>query len=171
MAHAKVNELRARTGKAWAHLKAQLQGMEPHLDKSDGPGEWTTREVLSHLLFESGWKPVPLLKTFADKNLPVVDIKPSDTHVSGERKTMTLKQFVDALDTQRRELMGYLDGLSEAELSRKSRIPLFKEIMGTDEIDIPTYVGALFAYHWDDHAGQLAKIRKAAGLPDAKGQQ
>jgi len=28
-------------------------------------------------------------------------------------------------------------------------------------------LGALFGYHWDDHAGQLAKIRKAAGLPDA----
>ena len=168
MAHAKVNELRARSDKAWAQLRAQLQGMEPHLDKSDAPGQWTTREVLSHMLFEPGWKPVPLLKTFAEKNLPVININPGDTDVSGERKTMTLKQFADALDTQRREVMAYLDGLSEAELSRKSRIPLFKEIMGTDEVDIPTYVGALFEYHWNDHAGQLAKIRKAAGLPDAK---
>jgi hypothetical protein len=56
--------------------------------------------------------------------------------------------------------MAYLDGLSEAELSRKSRIPIFKEIMGTDEVDIPTFVGALFEYHWNDHAGQLAKARK-----------
>jgi hypothetical protein len=23
-------------------------------------------------------------------------------------------------------------------------------------------------YHWNDHAGQLAKIRQAAGLPEAK---
>jgi hypothetical protein len=35
--------------------------------------------------------------------------------------------------------------------------------MGTDEIAIPVFVGALFDYHWNDHAGQLAKIRKAAG--------
>ena len=168
MAHEKVNELRARTDKAWAHLKAQLQGIEPHLDKGDAPGQWTAREVLCHLLFEPGWKPVPLLKTFADKNLPVIDIKPGDTDVSGERNTMTLKQFADALDTQRREVMAYLDGLGEADLKRKSRIPIFKEIMGTDEVDIPTFVGALFEYHWSDHAGQIAKIRKAAGLPDAK---
>jgi len=168
MAHEKVNELRARTDKAWAHLKAQLQGIEPHLDKSDAPGQWTAREVLCHLLFEPGWKPVPLLKTFADKNLPVIDIKPGDTDVSGERNTMTLKQFADALDAQRREVMAYLDGLGEADLKRKSRIPIFKEIMGTDEVDIPTFVGALFEYHWSDHAGQIAKIRKAAGLPDAK---
>jgi len=168
MAHAKVDELRARSDKAWALLRAQLQGMEPHLDKSDAPGQWTTREVLSHMLFEPGWKPVPLLKTFAEKNLPVIDIKPGDTDASGDRKTMTLKQFADALDAQRREVMAYLDGLSEADLKRKSRIPIFKEIMGTEEVDIPTFVGALFEYHWNDHAGQIGKIRKAVGLPEAK---
>jgi len=81
---------------------------------------------------------------------------------------MTLKQFMDALDTQRREVSLYLDGLSEADLRRKARIPIFKELMGVDEIDIPTFVGALFEYHWNDHAGQLAKIRKAVGLPPAK---
>ena len=168
MAHAKVKDLRAQIDKAWAQLRAQLRGMEPHLDRSDAPGQWTTREVLSHLLFESGWKPVPLLKTFAHQNLPVIEINPGLVDVTGERKTMTLKQFADALDTQRRDVLNYLDGLSEADLGRKSRIPLFKEIKGTDEVDIPTFVGALFEYHWMDHVSQLAKIRKAVGLPDAK---
>src|SRR5215468_3513983 len=109
MAVAQVKELRARNDKAWAHLKAQMRGLEPYLDRSDAPGEWTAREVLAHLLFEPGWKPVPLLKTFALTNLPVVDIKPDVTDVSGERKTMTLKQFADALEAQRRDLMNYLD--------------------------------------------------------------
>ena len=168
MAHAKVNELRARSDKAWAQLRAQLRGMEPHLDKSDAPGQWTTREVLCHLLFEPGWKPVPLLKTFAYTNLPVIDVDPGLVEVTAERKTMTLKQFTDALDAQRRDVMNYLDGLTEAELGRRARIPIFKEIMGVDEVDIPTFVGALFEYHWNDHASQLAKIRKAVGLPDAK---
>jgi hypothetical protein len=40
--------------------------------------------------------------------------------------------------------------------------------MGTDEIPIHVYVGALFEQHWNSHAGQLAKIRKAVGLPEAK---
>ncbi len=168
MAHATVNDLRGRANKAWTQLRAQLQGMEPYLDKSDAPGQWTTREVLSHLLFEPGWKPVALLKTFANENLPVIDINPGLLDVTPERKTMTLKQFADALDTQRRDVLNYLDGLSEADLGRKSRIPLFKEIKGTDEVDIPTFVGALFEYHWMDHVSQLAKIRKAVGLPDAR---
>jgi len=168
MAHAKVNELRARTDKAWVQLRAHLQGMEPYLDRNDLPGQWTTREVLCHLLFEPGWKPVPLLKTFADKSLPVIDIQPGDADLTAERRTMTLKQFTDALEGQRRDVMNYLEGLSEADLNRKARIPIFKEIMGVDEIDIPTYVGALFEYHWNDHAGQLAKIRKAVGLPATK---
>ena len=37
--------------------------------------------------------------------------------------------------------------------------------MGTEEIPLAQYVGALYDYHWNDHAGQLAKIRTAAGLP------
>jgi len=168
MAHPKVKDMRARSDKAWTHLRAQLQGMEPYLDKSDQPGQWTTREVLCHLLFEPGWKPVPLLKTFADRDLPVINVNPGDADVTAERKAMTLKQFTDALEGQRRDVINYLEGLSEADLNRKARIPIFKEIMGIDEIDIPTFVGALFDYHWNDHAGQLAKIRQVVGLPNAK---
>lgn len=168
MPHAKTSDLRARIDKSWAHLKGQLQGMDAHMEATDAAGEWTTRQVLSHLLFEPGWKPVPLLKTFADKDLPVIEVDPGLTDVTGGRETMTLKQFMDALDTQRREVSLYLDGLNETDLKRKARIPIFKEIMGVDEIDIPTFVGALFEYHWNDHAGQIAKIRKAVGLAPAK---
>jgi hypothetical protein len=142
--------------------------MDPHLERADAPGEWTTRQVLCHLLFEPGWNPVDTLKTFAHTNLPVIEITPGLTDTSGSRATMSLRQFLDALDGQRKSVFGYLDSLNEADLQRKSRIPLFKEIMGTDEIPIPVFVGALFDYHWNDHAGQLAKIRKAAGLIEAK---
>lgn len=168
MASATVNELRKKTDAAWANLTRQLEGMEPHLERSDAPGEWTTRQVLCHLLFDPGWKPVPVLKTFATANLPVIEINPGKTQVTPERQQMTLPQFKDALDAQRREVFGYLETLSDADLARKARIPLFKQIMNTDEISIPVYVGAFFDYHWNDHAGQLAKIRKAVGLPAAK---
>ena len=162
-----VAELRKKTDAAWADLTRQLQGMEPHMDRADAPGEWTTRQVLAHLLFEAGWKPVPVLSSFATHDLPVIEIKPGLAEVTPERRTMTLGDFIDALDTQRREVFGYLEGLRDADLQRKARIPLFKQFMGTDEIAIPVYVGAMFAYHWSDHAGQFAKIRKAVGLPEA----
>jgi hypothetical protein len=48
--------------------------------------------------------------------------------------------------------------------NRQARIPLFKQFMQKEETPIAVYVGALFDYHWNDHAGQLGKIRKAAGL-------
>jgi hypothetical protein len=61
----------------------------------------------------------------------------------------------------------YLESLGDEDLQRKARIPLFKEFLGTDEVTIPTWVGAFFGVHWSDHAGQLAKIRKAVGLSEA----
>jgi hypothetical protein len=36
--------------------------------------------------------------------------------------------------------------------------------MGTDEIRGLMHVGALLGDHWNDHAGQLARIRQAVGL-------
>ena len=169
MASQVVADLRKRTDAAWENLNRQLQGMESHLDRADAPGEWTTRQVLAHLGFEPGSNPANLLKTFTERDLPLVDIKLGEVIVTPERKTMTLRQLLDALDAQRRSVYAYLETLPEADLERrKARIPLFKQFMGTDEISLAMFVGAMFDYHWNDHAGQLAKIRKAAGLPDAK---
>ena len=51
-------------------------GMEPHLDKSAAPGEWTTRQVLCHLLDDPDWKPAAVLKSFASSKLPLIQIDP-----------------------------------------------------------------------------------------------
>jgi hypothetical protein len=80
---------------------------------------------------------------------------------------MTTAQLLDALEAQRGEIFSYLESLDDADLGRKARIPLFKQFMGTDEIALPIYVGAMFDYHWNDHAGQIAKIRTANGMPAA----
>jgi hypothetical protein len=74
MAGTVVNGLRARTDAAHANLTRQLQGMEPYLDRSDAPGQWTTREVLSHLLFAPGFDPVAFLRTFHPTTLPLVEM-------------------------------------------------------------------------------------------------
>jgi len=167
MASTPVIELKKKSDAAAANLSKQLQGMEPYLDKSDAAGEWTTRQVLCHLLGDPGSKPVAMLKSFTSANLPVIEIKPGDAPVTPERQKMTLAQLREALEGQRRDIFGYLESLDDAALGRKAKIPLFKQFMGTDEIALPVYVGAMFDYHWNDHAGQIAKIRKANGMPDA----
>ena len=167
MATQMVRELEAKSDTAWKNLTAQLAGMEPYLERADAPGEWTAREVLSHLREADDWKPAAVLASFAERDLPTIEIAPGETYLTPGRRAMTLKQFVDALDTQRREVFAYLNGLSDKDLTRKARIPLFKSFMGTDEIPLPMFVGAMFDYHMNDHAGQIAKIRKAVGLPAA----
>lgn len=167
MATEAVNELWKKTDATWRKLSGQLRGMEPYLDTSDAPGEWTAREVLCHLLFAPGWNPVTELKSFSTRDPPTIEIVPGGSQVTPERGAMSLRQLQDALDDQRRQVFDYLDTLGEADLQRKARIPLFKQFLGSEEVPLPVYVGAMYGVHWDDHAGQLAKIRKAAGLPDA----
>ena len=167
MASAAIGELKKKSDAAAANLARQLQGMEPYLDKSDAPGEWTTRQVLCHLLAEPDAKPVATLKAFATSNLPLIEIRPGYAPVTLEREKMTMAQLLDALEAQRRDIVNYLGSLGEADLKRKAKIPLFKQFMGTDEIALPVYIGAMFDYHWNDHAEQIAKIRKANGMPAA----
>jgi len=168
MAGKHAQDLRRRIDAALENLGRQLQGMEPHMERADAPGEWTTREVLSHLLFEPGFDPAVTLGTFSERDYPVVEIAPGATFLDDQRRRMTLPQFRDALDAQRRRVLEYIDALAEREFDqRKARIPLFKQFMGTDEITIDMYLGAMFDYHWNDHAGQLEKIRQAVGLDGA----
>ena len=161
-----ADDLKAKSDAAWTNLTRQLKGMEHHLERSDAPGQWTAREVLSHLLFQPGWDPNATLKSFAAQNMPLIEIEPGKPYLTDERKRMSLTQLVDAIDEQRRKVFAVVNSLSDADLqNRKARIPLFKQFMGTEEIPLAQYVGALYDYHWNDHAGQLAKIRTAAGLP------
>lgn len=67
----------------------------------------------------------------------------------------------------RREALAYLETLGDEDLQRKARIPLFRQLLGTEEVTMPTWARVFFAVHWGDHADQLAKIRKAVGLPEA----
>ena len=160
-----IQDLEARAQAAWTRLTAQLSGLAPYLERSDEPGEWTTREVLTHLLFPRDADIVRLMESFADRDLPLIELEAGDTFMTPERRAMTLEELVAALDAQRRAVVAYLHSLTEADLARKARIPLFKTFMGTDEISLSVFIGALFEHHWNDHAEQLAKIRDAVGLP------
>ncbi len=81
------------------------------------------------------------------------------------RRTGGLVVPLDTSFRTRPSVLAYVESLPEADLQqRKARIPIFKQLMGTDEIPIHVYAGVLLDRHWNDHAGQLAKIRKAVGL-------
>ena len=164
-----AQELRDRVEAAWDNLSRQLEGLDAHMERADAPGEWTTREVLSHLLFEPGFDPGETMSKFSERDYPFVEIATGDTYLDDQRKAMTLAQMREGLDTQRRRVLAYVDGLDERAFERKARIPLFKQFMGTEEITLSMYVGALFDYHWHDHAGQLEKIRHAVGLASSPG--
>jgi hypothetical protein len=111
---------------------------------------------------------VAVLRSFAHTDPPLIEIEPGDPFLTAERRTMTLPQFVAALQAQHRASFDYLNTLSEADLTRMARIPLFKAFHGTEEVSLPVFVGAIFEFHVNDHASQLAKIRDAVGLPAAK---
>ena len=166
MSNATVNELRKKNDAAWERLERQLAGMEARLERAHAPGQWTTRQVLCHLLFEPGFRPTGLLECFAAADPPLIEIIPGVATVTVERERMTLAELSAALDAQRRQVLSYLDTLGESDLDRKARIPLSRPLIGADEITLAIFVGAMFDRHWHGHADQLAQIRQAVGRPE-----
>jgi hypothetical protein len=168
MSNQTVTSLRQKSDAAWSELDRQLAGLEPHLDRAPAAGEWSAREVLSHLLGPEGGGIEQILGRFAPPPHPPLEFHPGEAVLSPVRKTRSLAQLRTALDAQRAAVLGYLASLPEADLqTRKVRIPAFKQFFGTEEISLAVFTGALFDFHWKDHAGQLAKIRQAVGLPPA----
>ena len=94
MSNATLDDLQKKTDAAWATLSRQLQGMEPHMERSDAPGEWTTRQVLSHLLFEPGANFAALLPMFATRDFPVVDVKAGEAIVRSEERRVGKECYV-----------------------------------------------------------------------------
>ena len=168
MVNATVRELQRRNDAAWEALGETLEGMEAYLELTDAPGEWTAREVLCHLLLEPGVEAGGAARALAVGDPPLVDITPGAVTVTPERQRMTLADLLAALDGQRRDVFGYLATLGEADLARRARIPVFGPLLGTDEVPLPVFVGIMFDRHWAAHIEQLAKIRRAAGLPEAQ---
>ena len=115
MSNATVNELRKKNDAAWERLERQLVGMEAHLQRAHAPGQWTTRQVLCHLLFEPGFRPTGLLECFAAADPPLIEIIPGVVTVTAERGRMTLAELTAALDAQRRQVFAYLETLGDIE--------------------------------------------------------
>src|SRR5260370_16268776 len=93
MSNATVNELRKKNDAAWERLERQLAGTEAHLERAHAPGQWTTRQVLCHLLFEPGFRPTGLLECFAATDLPLIEIIPGVAPVTPDPAPMTLSHL------------------------------------------------------------------------------
>src|SRR5258707_8776566 len=89
MSNATVNELRKKNDAAWERLERQLAGMEVHLERAHAPGQWTTPQVLCHLLFEPRFPPTRLLQCFAATDPPLIEIIPRVATGTAERGRMT----------------------------------------------------------------------------------
>src|SRR5260370_20555055 len=90
MSNATVNELRKKNDAAWERLERQLAGMGAHLERAHAPGQWTTRQVLCHLLFEPGFRPTGLPECFAAADPPLIQNIPARVTRTAERPPSTL---------------------------------------------------------------------------------
>src|ERR1044072_4599795 len=125
MNHAAVELRRKSDAARGGRLGRQLARMEGPLERTHAPGQWTTREVLCHLLGEPGTRLVGLVERFSATDPPPVEITSGRVPLTAERRGMSLAALLDALDAQRAAVLVYLDPRGPDALGRKARIHVF----------------------------------------------
>lgn len=125
-------------------------------------GEWCCKEVLSHLLSDEGEDVVAPLRRFMDENTPLIGIVTGLPYYTPVRQAMSLGELQDVVSSRYRELANFLGDLSEEQLNRKARVPLFKQTPIGEYATLVQFAGAL-NFHLSDHINQIRNARQQVG--------
>jgi hypothetical protein len=123
-------------------------------------GEWSVREVLSHLCGEEGENHASGFRRLLDEDTPLFELDPGKSNFTPERQKMTTSELLSVAVAQYNELGAFLAGLNEEQLSRKARVPLLKDSPLGEYVTMAQLAGALVDYHLNEHINQISSARQ-----------
>jgi hypothetical protein len=139
-------------------LKAACAGVDEAKASRAPAGRWSPKEILSHLLGPEQGGLIPLLQTFLDSEVPLIELVPEQTHFTGARRDKTFAQLLDEVERKYEGLASYAEGLTDAQLARTAHVPLFKDSPLTDHPTLGAFMGGLGQYHVQMHTDHLREV-------------
>ena len=136
-------------------------GLDEKTASSAPPGRWSPKEIISHLCGPEGVGIMPGLRAILEQDIPRLDMKAEDPFFTGKRPQMTLAELLREFTTEYGGIADLVAGLSDAQLSRKAHIPLFKETPMGEYPTLAVFVGALAEHHIGFHVDHMREILKA----------
>ena len=130
-------------------------------------GRWSPKQIISHLCGPEGKGLLPTLKAFVEQDTPELDIKPEDPYWSGKRRSLSLAELLAEFEGEYERMASFVEGLSEAQLSRKAHIPMLRESPLGEYPTLAQWAGALSDYHLGFHHDHMREIEQALGLKNA----
>jgi len=139
-------------------IKQAVSGLsEEQASKPPAQGEWSAREVLSHLSGTDSTEFVARLKRILDEDTPRIDVTPGVSYYE-KRKDASTSQLLLQVESAYGEAGQFLGGLSEEQLSRKANVPMLKETPFGENVTLGQLAGLLINFHLSDHVNQLRNL-------------
>jgi hypothetical protein len=146
-------------------FKAACEGLSEADASYATEGRWTAKEIVSHLLGPEGIGNLPMLKRILEEDHPLIEMVAEDPFFSEKRSKMTLAGLLAALEKEYGQMADLAAGLTEDQLNRKARIPLFKETPLGENPTLAEVIQALAGYHLGFHIDHLKEIRAESPEP------
>jgi len=138
-------------------IKQAVSGIsEEKASKRPAEGEWSAKEVLSHL---SGGESDDFanLKRVIQEETPVVEFEIGVSHYEGREK-MSVGELTSKVGSTYGEMGKFLSGLSEEQLNRKAKAPQLKETPIGEYPTLGQLSLALINFHLNDHINHLRNL-------------
>ena len=131
-------------------------------------GRWSPKQIISHLCGPEGVGHLPALGLILEQETPLIDLKAEDPFFTGKRTGMTMSELLAEFNKEYLQIADFVTGLSEAQLQRKARVPLFRESELGEYPTLAGFVGGLTDYHLDFHIKHMQEIIQALGVSEVR---
>ncbi len=163
MVSAAATSLRETMEQKLQELGEALDGLdETKAGQRPVEGEWCCKEVLSHLMGDEGDDILAPIRLIIEEDTPLIGLVTGLPYYTPKRQPMSLSEMRGAVSSRYQELAEFLASLSEEQMARKARVPLFKETPIGEYATLAQFVGAL-NFHRADHINQVRAARQQIG--------
>jgi hypothetical protein len=138
-------------------LKQVASGIsEDKASKAPAEGEWSAKQVLSHLCGDDDALSMYEFKRFLNEETPDLGIAPG--RYGDVRKDAPVSELVSRIDSDYGKIGNFLAGLNEEQLNRKAHIPFLKETPLGEYPTLGQWAIGVIQFHLNDHIQQLKNL-------------
>lgn len=138
-------------------IKQAVSGIdEQKATRHPADGEWSAKEVLSHLCGDTDALSMYEFKRFLDEDTPALGIAPGS--YSDVRSDAPIAELTSKIDSDYGQIGKFLAGLNEEQLNRKAHIPFLKETPIGEYPTLGQWAMGVINFHLNDHVQQLKTL-------------
>lgn len=151
------NALSEQMAQKVSEIKQAVAGLnDARASQPQAAGEWSVKEVLSHLCGQTDALSMYEFERFLAEDTPDLGISPGQ--YGDIRKDIPLSELVAKVDSDYAAIGRFLAGLSDGQLSRKARVGFLKESPLGEYPTLGQWAGAVINFHLADHVNQIRTL-------------